>query len=91
VLIPPALSGEGDVAMPWPTGALDAALANQSLGRYTRRVFTIWMIVFGLVGAQMAWILRPFIGAPGTPFTWFRERGSNFFESVWHHLTHLVS
>ncbi len=37
---------------------------GQSLGRHTRSVFTCWMIVFALVGAQMGWVLRPFIGAP---------------------------
>jgi hypothetical protein len=64
------------------SGALDRS-AHAALGRHTRKVFAIWMIVFGLVGGQMAWILRPFLGSPGKPFTWFRERGSNFFEAVW--------
>jgi hypothetical protein len=36
-----------------------------------------------VVGAQMGWILRPFIGAPSEPFQWFRERPSNFFVVVW--------
>lgn len=46
-----------------------------------KTVFNIWLVVFGLVGAQMSWILRPFIGSG--EFTWFRERSGNFFESVW--------
>ena len=40
------------------------------------------MIVFGLVGAQMGWVLRPFVGNPNLPFTWFRGRESNFFQAV---------
>ena len=52
------------------------------LGRHVRKVFGCWIVVFGLVGAQMGWVLRPFIGAPNKPFQWFRERHSNFFESV---------
>jgi hypothetical protein len=36
-----------------------------------------------VVGAQMGWILRPFIGAPNQPFQWFRDRQSNFFVVVW--------
>jgi hypothetical protein len=52
------------------------------LGHHVRKVFAIWIVVFGLVGAQMGWVLRPFIGAPGKPFQWFRERHSNFFEAV---------
>ena len=47
--------------------------------------------VYGLVGAQMAWILRPFVGRPGMPFEWFRHRGSNFFEGVWTAIQHLFS
>ena len=31
---------------------------------------------------KMAWILRPFIGAPGSEFTHFRARTSNVFESI---------
>jgi len=64
-----------------PGGALDR-LDGQALGANVRTVFRFWVIVFGLVGAQMSWVLRPFIGAPGTPFEWFRDRSSNFFEAV---------
>ncbi len=35
-----------------------------------------------MVGAQMSWVLRPFIGG-GREFALFRPRGSNFFEAVW--------
>jgi hypothetical protein len=55
---------------------------GQVLGRHTRLVFSCWVVVFALVGAQMGWVLRPFVGNPNLPFTWFRERHSNFFEAV---------
>lgn len=45
-------------------------------------VFRIWVVVFSIVGAQMSWVLRPFIGSPDMPFTWFRERQGNFFLDV---------
>jgi hypothetical protein len=64
-------------------GALDR-LEGQVLGRHVKTVFRIWIIVFGLVGAQMGWVLRPFIGDPARPFAWFRPRESNFFEAVFH-------
>jgi len=54
----------------------------------TKRVFRIWIIVFGLVGAQMSWVLRPFIGHD-KHFILFRPRGGNFFESVVQHIGHL--
>jgi hypothetical protein len=56
--------------------------SGQTFGRHTRTVFACWMVVFALVGAQMGWVLRPFVGNPNSPFTWFRERGSNFFEAI---------
>jgi hypothetical protein len=62
-------------------GALDR-LDGRMFGRQVKVVFNCWVVIFGLVGAQMGWVLRPFIGAPGSPFTWFRARESNFFEAV---------
>ena len=44
-----------------------------------RRIFSIWTLIYAIVGAQMGWILRPFIGAPNVPFQVLRSRESNFF------------
>jgi hypothetical protein len=71
-------------------GALDR-VGESVLRKQVRTVFTCWVVVFGLVGAQMSWVLRPFIGAPHVPFHWFRPRGSNFFESVFHTIANLFS
>jgi len=54
-----------------------------------RLVFYIWVVIFAVVGAQMGWVLRPFVGNPYGPFTWFRERNSNFFEGVLNALVRL--
>ena len=62
-------------------GALER-LEGQISSRNVRTVFRIWVLVFGLVGAQMGWVMRPFIGDPTKPFTFFRPRESNFFEAV---------
>ena len=59
-----------------------ATTARGGGGDTSRRVFGVWIVVYGAVGAQMGWILRPFIGTPARPFELFRERGSNFFEAV---------
>jgi hypothetical protein len=45
-------------------------------------VFQVWVVLYALVGAQMGWILRPFIGAPELPFVWFRGREANVFMDV---------
>jgi hypothetical protein len=64
---------------------------GQTLGELTRFIFCCWVIVFALVGAQMGWVRRPFIGNPDQPFSWFRERESNFFEAVIRTLETLLS
>jgi hypothetical protein len=47
-----------------------------------RRVLRIWCLVYGVVGAQMGWLLRPFLGTPDLPFAWFRPREDSFFVGV---------
>lgn len=66
---------------PSPAGALERP-RGQLLHAQVKVVFGCWIIVFAVVGAQMAWVLRPFIGDPRMPFTWFRARESNFFEAL---------
>ena len=73
-----------------PAGPLDR-VDDRLLSRHVRTIFRVWMIVFGLVGAQMGWVLRPFIGNPNLPFTWFRGRESNFFQAVFHTFLSLFS
>ena len=71
-------------------GALDQ-VGEHVLGRHVKAVFGCWVVVFGLVGAQMGWVLRPLIGSPDQPFEWFRARESNFFEAVFQALASLFS
>jgi hypothetical protein len=78
------------VELEGPAGALDP-LENRALGKHVKAVFRIWVFVFAIVGAQMGWVLRPFIGSPDLPFAWFRPRESNFFEAVLHAFAHLFS
>jgi hypothetical protein len=71
-------------------GALEP-LEGQVLGRHVKLVFRCWVVVFALVGSQMGWVLRPFVGNPGVPFAWFRGRESNFFQGVLHALASVFS
>ena len=70
-------------------GALDRG--DDATSTRARMVFNIWVIVFALVGGQMSWVLRPFIGHPGQPFEFFRERGGNFFIAVFKALAALFA
>ena len=67
---------------PGPLEHLDGIV----VGKHIWKVFSVWICVFGLVGAQMGWVLRPFIGNPNMPFSWFRPRESNFFQAVFNQL-----
>jgi hypothetical protein len=50
--------------------------------RVPRRIFLAWFAIYGFVGAQMGWLLRPFIGTQGLEFQLVRPRGGNFFEGL---------
>jgi hypothetical protein len=38
-----------------------------------RVMILAWLGTYAFVGIQMGWVLRPFIGQPGRPVTFFRE------------------
>lgn len=57
--------------------------------RDERAFLFIYFVIFGTVGSQLAWILRPFIGSPSLPFQLFRApnpEDGNFFTFVLHML-----
>lgn len=70
-------------------GALERQ--QQPLGRSVMTVFYTWILVFGLVGSQMSWVLRPFLGHPDKDFVLFAARESNFFEAVFNLLSGVLS
>jgi hypothetical protein len=58
--------------------------ASYSAGRPGRVLFLLpYCVLFGLVGAQLAWNLRPFLGSSSQEFALFRGLGGNLFESLW--------
>lgn len=47
------------------------------------KILQVWILVFGLVGTQMAWSLRPFVGSPDMDFKFFRaDQEGNFYKAV---------
>lgn len=36
-------------------------------------MLALWVVLYAFVGIQMGWILRPFVGSPGMPVSFFRE------------------
>ena len=59
--------------------------------RQVNKVFRLWIVIYALVGCQMAWVLRPFVLDPRSEFSWFRARYANFFIDVWHTIWKLLS
>ena len=60
-------------------------------GASTRKwVLFFWMFVYAFVGSQMAWTIRPFIGAPGSTFELFRQLGGNFYTDVFRSLGEIL-
>lgn len=68
---------------------LEKMSASHSIAR---TVLLSWLGGNFLLGSQLAWILRPFVGSPGLPIEFLREdplRG-NFYEAVGRALHHLL-
>lgn len=94
----PGAAGPGAAALPAVTAvngmpdrpALPARLPvhpGQPLGPAGQRpasmgLLYIWIMLFGFVGTQLAWTLRPFFGDPGQPFGVFREIGGTFYADL---------
>lgn len=45
-------------------------------------ILRFWLILYGFVGTQLAWTLRPFFGTPGSPFEIFRQMQGNFYLDI---------
>jgi hypothetical protein len=58
-----------------------------------RRVLCAWLAGNLLLGSQLSWNLRPFIGSPGLPVEFLRDNAfqGNFFEAVFQSARHLLS
>jgi hypothetical protein len=44
----------------------------------------VWILLFGFVGTQLAWTLRPFFGSPGMEFSLYRQIDGNFYAEILH-------
>lgn len=56
---------------------LRRATRSTAEGEPSRRLIGIWGMVYAIVGAQMGWLLRPFLGRPEVPFAWLRPTEDN--------------
>ncbi|MBW4690776.1 MAG: hypothetical protein KME27_03315 [Lyngbya sp. HA4199-MV5] len=68
---------------------IDEDGASQSV-KVRRNILRFWLVLYGFVGSQLGWTLRPFFGSPGQ-FELFRAREGSFFSGVWNALLNLLS
>ncbi|HYK82550.1 MAG TPA: hypothetical protein VEU55_05345 [Gemmatimonadales bacterium] len=62
-------------------------------GVYPRKALTImraWALLFGFVGIQLAWSLRPFLGDRNRPFRVFGTYQGNFYAAVIYAMNQLL-
>lgn len=62
---------------------------SQSI-KVRKNILRFWLVLYGFVGSQLGWTLRPFFGSPGQ-FELFRPREGSFFSGVWTALMNLFS
>lgn len=63
-------------------GMAIVSTADKEGGGARRNVVRLWVLLYAFVGSQMAWTLRPFIGAPSIKFELFRQLGGNFYSNL---------
>jgi hypothetical protein len=69
----------GYVLLPMRQPARPAASTPPSM-----TLLYIWILLFGFVGTQLAWTLRPFFGSPGMKFSLYRDIDGNFYSEIFH-------
>jgi hypothetical protein len=78
-----------EVLDPGEAGARVTFVQTDPGAHRARTVFAVWILIYGVVGAQMGWILRPFVGAPGRPLEFLRATESNIFQGILEALRYL--
>jgi hypothetical protein len=73
--VPPSAGPAGG---PTPAGPLPSGHERPPSMALVR----IWILLFGFVGTQLAWTLRPFFGDPNAPFALFREIDGTFYSDI---------
>ena len=73
----------GSIGVAFLSAGMRIVSAGGKEGAAARRnVVRFWIVIYAFVGSQMAWTLRPFIGAPSMGFELFRQLGGNFYANI---------
>ncbi|MBI4556672.1 MAG: actin-binding WH2 domain-containing protein [Candidatus Hydrogenedentes bacterium] len=76
------LAASGAVSL--VVGLVLCRAAGGTIGQHVRAsIFASWGVLYAVIGAQMAWTLRPWIGSPQLPYTPVRSIEGSFFDVIW--------
>jgi hypothetical protein len=78
------------VQLPPPGSGAATATAAAGDRPASMLLLYIWILLFGFVGTQLAWTLRPFFGSPGVPFELFRDIEGTFYGNMLDTLSSLL-
>jgi hypothetical protein len=53
-------------------------------------ILRFWLVLYGFVGSQLGWTIRPFFGSPGQQFELFRARKGSFFSAIFNAIKNLL-
>lgn len=81
------LAGLGGLAV----AAIVFRATAREIGRSVRPAFLVsWGLLYGFVGTQTAWVLRPWLGTYGKPYQALRPISGSFLEAVWNSLQQVL-
>ena len=72
-----------------PRQAIAPALVQTQHKPASMTLLYIWIALFGFVGTQLAWTLRPFFGSPDHKFEVFRNIEGTFYADIFRTIGHL--
>jgi hypothetical protein len=61
---------------------LKSAGVPSSSPKSALRISAIWLVLFGLIGAEVGWSIRPFVGWTGQPFEWIRPDSTQIWDQL---------
>lgn len=82
--VPPGMTGAPTATPggPPPAPARATAPAAPTEQPIKSGLLYVWALLFGFVGTQLAWTLRPFFGSPSMKFEIFRRIDGNFYVDI---------
>lgn len=80
--VPAAQPAPGAPHVPGPHPGFAPAVLRQEEPPVNMGLLRIWVLLFGFVGTQLAWTLRPFLGSPTEKFQVFRALEGNFYVNI---------